>query len=70
MPKDRSIPFSEDRKTGVLIQPQFHRAIYFVDNIRVDEIFSYEDKEIDKWVTAKRESYKKEKAQVSAPKEM
>lgn len=65
--KERSIPFSEDRKTGVLIQPQFHRALYYVNNIRVDELYTSDNKELDKWVAAKRKVYEKEKAQVSAP---
>lgn len=33
---DSNIYFSEDRKSGILKQPRFNQAIYFVNNENID----------------------------------
>ena len=67
--QDSTIYFDLERKTGVLIQHQFRRAIYFSNGEKKDELQWHWDtpaSSVETWIEAKR-NIKKEKAQVSAP---
>lgn len=59
--KDSNVWFSTDKKSGILIQPQFRKATYFVNNNEnIDELWYDEDtpaSEIEKWMLAKRKHY-------------
>ena len=65
--KDSNRFFSEDRKSGILIQHKLNRAIYYVDNETIDEFPFHADttmKEIDKWIDAKQKHYNESKVTV------
>lgn len=58
--KDSNRFFSEDHKSGILIQPKLHRAIYYVDNLTVDTLDFQENttmSEVEAWEMAKQRHY-------------
>lgn len=61
--KDSNRFFSTDKKSGILIQHSFKRAIYFVDNINIDE-FQFNDEtkvsDLEKWIEAKKKNYQEQ----------
>lgn len=57
--KDSQIKFSQTDNSGVLLMPQFNRAIYYVNGITIDT-FSTADKtvkEVETWINAKRKHF-------------
>lgn len=57
---DSNTYFSEDRKSGILKQPKFNQAIYFVNNENIDTFIFEENvstNDLDRWVEAKRKHY-------------
>ena len=52
--------FSDDHRSGILIQHKFKRAIYFVNNLNIDE-FCFEENtttnEVEAWIETKRKHY-------------
>lgn len=62
--KDSNRFFSEDHKSGILIQPKLHRAIYYVRNIMVDTLDFQEDTtviKVEAWIDAKQRHYEESK---------
>jgi hypothetical protein len=58
--KDSNRFFSEDHKSGILIQPKLHRAIYYVQNLTVDDLDFQDDttiSEVEDWIDAKKRHY-------------
>ena len=57
--KDSQIKFSETGNSGILLMPQFNRALYYVNGITIDT-FSTADKtvkEVEAWINAKRKHF-------------
>jgi len=69
---DSNIFFSEDKKSGLLIQPKLRRVLFFVNNDTKDTLY-YEQEttvsDVDKWIKEKRKLYEQEKASRMEPKE-
>lgn len=60
---DFNVWFSDDRRSGVLIQPKFRRAIFFVNGETKDNLDYTEEttaSEIDRWIKEKRSLFIKE----------
>lgn len=58
--RDSNRFFSEDHKSGILIQHKIGRAIYFVDNINIDEFFfesSTTTNDVEAWIASKKRHY-------------
>ena len=59
--KDITRYFDNTQKNGVLIQYKLKRAIYFVNNISIDE-FNFDEEttinEIENWIKAKKNHFK------------
>lgn len=70
--KEGTVFFDDDRKSGVFIQAQFKRCLFFVDGITLD-ILDYDSETVasilDKWISEKRKLYEKEKASRLQPNE-
>ena len=65
--KESNVFFSEDNKSGILIQPRFRRVLFFVAGVTKDTFYYEEDtkaSEVDRWITEKRKVYLKEKASI------
>jgi hypothetical protein len=61
---DSQIKFSSTENSGVLIQHQHNRALFFVEGIVKDELFFDSEtkaSELDGWVAKKRELYNEQK---------
>jgi len=59
--KDITRYFDNTQRNGVLIQYKFKRAIYFVNNISIDEFPFDEDTTIDDletWIKSKKKHFK------------
>ena len=55
--QDSNIFLSEDRRTGILLQPSLNRAIFFSKGERLDTIDNINDmapEDFNKWVQQKR----------------
>lgn len=57
--KDSQIKFSQTENSGVLLMPQFNRAIYYVNGITIDTFSTAEKtvKEVEAWINAKRKHF-------------
>lgn len=58
--KDSNVWFSNDKKSGILIQPQFRKVLYFVNKENLDTFWYEEDtpvSDIESWIQAKRKHY-------------
>lgn len=68
--KDSTVKFSSTENTGVLIQTQFRRVIFFRRGITIDDMYYQIDtpaSEVDAWIEAKRKFFEKERAQATTP---
>ena len=63
--RESNVFFSDDKKSGILIQPRFRRVLFFVDGLTKDTFYYESDtkaSEVDRWIAEKRKVYLKEKA--------
>ena len=70
--KEGTVFFDDEKKSGVFIQAQFKRCLFFVEGITIDaKDYDEETKasEVDRWINEKRSLFEKEKASRLQPNE-
>ena len=58
--QDSNVWFCTEKTAGILIQPQFRKATYFVGNENIDTLWYEKDtpaSDVEQWVEAKRKHY-------------
>jgi hypothetical protein len=58
--EDSNVWFSREKKAGILIQPQFRKATYFVNGENIDTLWYEKDapaSEVEHWIESKRKHY-------------